>query len=287
MTQGLVMAQQFSIAELTRLENDESRDDGRSEPSIPAKDGGMKRLLEGLSLRSSSPPPRRTKEARASIWLDELVFGADSKFDPHPGIRQKRLSSAGSASEPLHLLQRWTDHRQQRPQINGSMDHTLWDGSNFSFGSDKETPPNSPPPEPGSLAKVQTMHISPKSTMLPPIPEIPKLKISVSSGLFLPATLESSKTDDLDLSYEQLMLMAFEEFGLKGELDLYELAIVYGGQVRVLGLAEKPYSIFDQLLKLGVQPQYVLRRTGTAGAASAKIFLERFSEEPMDGDHVN
>lgn len=286
MAQGLVMAQQFSISQLTHLEDAESRDDSRGELSSATKDRGrMPRLLEGLSLRSSSPSPRRIKEARASIWLEELVFGAESKYDPHPGVRQKRLSSAGSASEPLHLLQRWTDHHKQRPYANGSVDTTLWDNSTFSFSSGEEAPSDHSTPKPGNIAKAPTMHISPKSTMLPTFPAASTPKNPVSAGILLPTIAESSETDDPNLPYDQWMLMAFDNFGLKFESHLYELAIVYGGQVRVLQPSEKPHVVFDQLLQIGVQPQYVLRRTEPSAAPVAKrIFLERLHEEPAAED---
>ncbi|KKY16803.1 putative ste50-like protein [Phaeomoniella chlamydospora] len=289
-TQGLVISQQYSINELSKLE-DEEMTEVDSPPSTSTsnrnivithiggedkRSGRISQMLDKLSNRARTPSPQPLSKKRTSVWLNELVFGDDTVSDPHPGVRQKRLSSVTTAQEPLQLLKRWTDHGEHYQRHYSIFDGSstekkdLFAESSFLFTDDlnnaltvKENAVDdhsiSNLIDPiDKVKRVYTIPISPKTSIS--VNPKPKPQISRASiGISLPTIIENQ--DPSEIVYDEYLTSVLQNIGLHRESNsLFELFVTYGGQSRVLKSNDKPHLVFDQLQEFGLQPQFVLRR---------------------------
>jgi hypothetical protein len=155
--------QQCAVEQLEHYDDDAERED-EAASLLPGVDTAMRanishrrksrgrlvRMFSGLSIVTSVPASqasstkRPTRSQRASIWLDDILAPSGDSTEPHPGQRrQKRLSSAGTAGAPAHLLKKWTEQPilskvhatakiQRHSEVPPIPEHS-WDKSDFSF----------------------------------------------------------------------------------------------------------------------------------------------------------
>lgn len=56
------------------------------------------------------------------------------------------------------------------------------------------------------------------------------------------------------------MSLTLNAAGLQYQPELYELLITYGGHERVVLVSDRPYSVFEDLDRLHLKPNFILRR---------------------------
>lgn len=168
MTQSLLISQQYAVARLEHWEEEVEKEEElarnlpRGSPSSEASSkkqrrksrGRLVQMFSGLRVETGTPalshardPISTLVQDRPSVWLDDIL-APSGPGDIHPGkLRQKRLSSAGTANAPLEFLRKWTDQgapmtqrpRPDRPQKVEEVNNQIWRDSKFSFQARSST----------------------------------------------------------------------------------------------------------------------------------------------------
>ncbi|KAK5956308.1 hypothetical protein OHC33_002884 [Knufia fluminis] len=263
LTQGLVLAVRSAVNQLRALEEADDVD----QDNLP-KDVDRSRfsgLLNGLSLNAKKPVAQDLKRRRTSVWLDKLVFDDDGHTGIHPGMRQQRLSSATTAKDPLLLLNKWTENRPRRALVQPDPDiQDLFHKSNFDFGLAKVDENQDEPPK---LPRAPTKLISPKSTI-----SLPKAGLPIATTVAFPALDTFIDTKWSGTTSDQWLSFLLADLGLAEKRQDYELAVVFGGTVKVLPPSEKPYAMVEDLTKYDLKPQLLVQRhVPEAGYASERM----------------
>lgn len=296
-TQSLIMSQQSAIDRLEILE-DESEIEGlpvnkrlghrvqAPVPNLAKKGRRLSRLLGGLSITTPSMEPQQvalpSREQRASVWLNGILFGDEPNVVPHPGSKlRKRFSSVDTEGKPLELLRKWTDQAERhnrlplllpedlQPQVAlfQKTENLFSEPTVSAKGSIEHTRPHSVI----GIKQMSTSWISPTATQnLPRAPTIPispttvrttSIDISASSiALGLPKSLPT--VDDTEKTALQIMSKALENFRLRQSPETSCLCIAYGGKIRILKPTESLFPIMQQYEELGLDPHMFIRKTG-------------------------
>jgi hypothetical protein len=290
MTQSLVISQQCAVEQLEHHEEEFEKEEeqeekiamhlhedeaGRTNVQRRRRSRGrLMQMFSGLSLITDLPTPTvtphrlSTHSTRASVWLDNMLAPENQATDIHPGIlKQKRLSSVGTANAPLELLRKWTDQggklnpegRTQVPYQAADVDKELL---KFSFAGPKSVAKEGSMteilhniPRPG-LSRASSAHILPTTAR--------GQSIGFHLGVGVDGSLETYETETLrtgvDDSYEVITQAILREHAAATHVRDVTLCIWYGGKIKVLQPFEKPLDVLRSLAERESDPRLFVRQ---------------------------
>lgn len=129
-TQTLIIAQQATVAELERLEEEQESTDidhplSADEETNPNSEGQS----ATAPTHPSIPPSPRNEANRRSAYLNDILFGSSIDVDPRPRSLESNWTSthswrqsSTSSRQSVYLLQKWTDQGGEKP---GTLDTTF------------------------------------------------------------------------------------------------------------------------------------------------------------------
>lgn len=251
-TQGLVLAVRSAVSQLRDLEDQAEHEKDTDDHPAQKDSLRLSHLFDGLSTRTRSPLPHPTPMIRrTSTWLDKLIFDEQSPVDPHPGERHYRFSSATTANDPFVLLQKWTEARPRRYfNVDEGEPKPAFNEASFTNAATELSKADIARP---TMSRIATSGPSPKSTLAVKLPQKPLV-----TAINLPQTIEMVEEDWMNVTYERWMSLTLNNIGLRYEPAIYELVVAYGGNERVILPTDKPYCIFEDLMRYQLRPRFLL-----------------------------
>ena len=287
-TQSLLISQQYAVEQLGYWEDKVKEEDlerARSavaQPMVKKEDNKRRtklfQRLSGLRLDTDLPSSvQQTDQAlgeseeKLSEWLGDMLAPIPEPGEVHPGrLKQKRLSSVGTANAPLELLRKWTD---QGGNLNPRNREHLLDTSlnvnpkifaeSFSFES--------------STGSTRTIDFTEKSMIKTrsPIPRpsvdylSPRTGRLSSMGSHLIAGVNGSLEIAPDVqhfeeadSYEAIVQSILSDHGSTVSVSQVSLFIAYGGRSKLLKQSDKPLEVLRRYAELSddLEPRLFIRR---------------------------
>lgn len=280
MCQSLVIAQQCAVERLEQYEDEVEKEEETAKllPGVTTSNranvahrrrsrGRLVRMFTGLSVVTDLPVASQpsvqlpTRSERASIWLDSILAAPDDTSGPHPGRRQKRISSAGTATAPLQLLKKWTDQGGHTEGVSkatqvieplASPAEGMWRDSAFSFSNGKVDAEITV----SNVRRVGTDLISPKTGR---VQSIGFHKVLGHDGAIevAEACVVGHHADDTCEAVLQSILL---ESGITTKGNDMTLCIYFGGKARILRAKDKPMTLLAQYEEMEMEPRLVIRQ---------------------------
>ncbi|KXT00987.1 hypothetical protein AC579_4402 [Pseudocercospora musae] len=291
-TQSLVIAQQCALEQLEHYEDeaDKEQEIAMLLPGIHAKTranvsqrrksrGRLIRMFSGLSVITDLPmqagdvSKMPSRADRASLWLDSVLAPAEDSHEPHPGHRrQKRLSSAGTATAPFQLLKKWTDQADKlHPTLpiqaisSEAKFCDPWTSSEPSFTRIHQAPPVNEAAHCDALSgtgltlrRASTDLISPRTGRLHSTGHHKIVgsdgSLEIGSGVS-----DQNQEDDCD----DVLSSIIRDYGISHVNEKVALCVYHGGKTRVLKATDKPIQVLKQYEEMEVEARLFVRYIGS------------------------
>ncbi|KXS95210.1 hypothetical protein AC578_6931 [Pseudocercospora eumusae] len=290
-TQSLVIAQQCALEQLEHYEDevDKEQELGMLLPGVNAKAranvsqrrksrGRLIRMFSGLSVITDLPmqagdtSKMPSRADRASLWLDSVLAPTEDPHEPHPGQRrQRRLSSAGTATAPFQLLKKWTDQADKLRPTLPSREVTLqakfcdpWANSEPSFAPLHQTTLKEPAHCDAlsgtgfTLRRASTDLISPRTGRLHSTGH--HKIVGFDGSLEVGSDVSGQDPDD---NCDDVLSSIVRDYGISNVNEKAALCVYHSGKTRVLNATDKPIQVLKQYEEMEVEARLFVRYIGS------------------------